>query len=712
VVFVLLALAVGPSGTVAKAAAQGAASPLPATDYTVHTVCAQPQPGHAGCLALRLLPRTSTARAHTHPLGFSRVIPGSVHPLSASEGGDGLRPQDLRGAYFPGEEPDAPASEPQTIALIDAYNDPQAQADLKVYDEEFSLPPCTTENGCFKQVNQNGEAGNLPIPKSKLEMETLDKSCQLTKKGRRSQELCAELWEAQEWAVEISTDIQVAHAVCENCHILLVEAQSAEYSALEVAEQTAVSLGANEISNSWGGREPAGENKAFQHEGVVITASAGDNGYLNWTQAKEGQSYYSGADYPASSPNVVAVGGTRLSLTPQGVWQSERVWNEDPDPQGGNQGAGGGGCSEVFPAPEWQLDVPDWSSVGCEARRAVSDVSADGDPYTGVAVYDSVPYPTEEEGTQTSEVIGWTPIGGTSVASPIIASMFALAGGSHGVAHPAQTLYWHLGTPALHDITVGGNGECDGVYTSCSGSMNPLSALDCGVGVLICNAAAGYDAPTGVGTPNGIAAFTPLTEAQAKQRAEEEAAVKHATEVREAEEAHAARAAREAAEAKQAQEKAEQAEAEKLAAKKIQEAQQAGGHLGGGPNGTANATKNGAGSTSQSGATSNGKSTTIVRLSALRLTHTATIALRRGGLLISALGFSFTISARALVRVRLYREGELGRLAPVGPTLSLLTAKGANRRHLHGRRTLPAGRYVLILTPASGATRRLKLLAG
>src|ERR1019366_4606078 len=98
---------------------------------------------------------------------------------------------------------------------------------------------------------------------------------------------------------------------------------------------------------------------------------------------------------------------------------------------------------------------------------------------------------------------------GTSVASPIIASMVALAGGAHAVAYPAQTLYSHLGSPLLHDVTSGGNGQCDAEYLSCSGSLSPLSPLDCGQGAWICNTTAGYDGPTGVGTPNGIGAFKP-----------------------------------------------------------------------------------------------------------------------------------------------------------------------------------------------------------
>ena len=215
------------------------------------------------------------------------------------------------------------------------------------------------------------------------------------------------------------------------------------------------------------------DSPAFDHPGTVITASAGDDGYLNWTMAAEAEAaeeaYYSGADYPASSPHVVAVGGTRLSLSATGAWKEETVWNDDPRGGEENYGAGGGGCSTQFSAPEWQREVPDWAKVGCgtgaEAKRAVADISADADPYSGIAVYDSVPdYHEEMVGNKVETIntpLGWWPIGGTSVASPIVASMFALAGGSHGVEYPAQTLYEHLGTGLLHAVTSGGNGECD-----------------------------------------------------------------------------------------------------------------------------------------------------------------------------------------------------------------------------------------------------------
>ena len=144
-----------------------ALSPLPRSDYGVHSVCGAPAPGHVACLALELVPETAAARARTHPLAMRTAQ--TIEAGSAAQGAYGLGPQQLRNAYFPGEEPRAPASQPQTIAIVDPYNDLGAEADLRVYDEEFTLPECSAANGCFEQVNQKGEKGNPPFPGSVAE---------------------------------------------------------------------------------------------------------------------------------------------------------------------------------------------------------------------------------------------------------------------------------------------------------------------------------------------------------------------------------------------------------------------------------------------------------------------------------------------------------------------------------------------------------------
>jgi len=594
-------------------AAAGSVAPLPSSAYLTRPACPAPAPGHAGCFAVELVPRSGEARAHTHPLGMT-----SAGPLEASgpkSGAYGLRPEDLRAAYFPGEFAEVPASKPQTIALVDAYNDSQAEADLGLYDKEFGVAACTEANGCFEKVNQRGERGNLPFPTSEAEREAQGAICENPYASKAKREAaCGKVEEAEGWAVEISTDIETAHAICQrNCRIVLVEAESDSYADLEVAEETAVRLGGEkttaadtEVSNSWGGSEPVLESAAFNHPGTVIAAAAGDDGYLNWTGAAEAKAakeeYYAGADYPAASPHVVAVGGTRLALS-SGTWGKETVWNDDPGGGEENYGAGGGGCSAQFEAAKWQREVKDWAKVGCENRRAVADVSADGDPYSGVAVYDSVPDVHEEvvgsEIVVVNTPLYWWPIGGTSVASPIVASMFALAGGSHGVEYPAKTLYEHLESGLLHLVTEGGNGECAGVYTSCSGSMEPLSsrfAFDCGKDVLICNAGPGYDGPTGVGTPDGIGAFQPGSEAAVrKARAEEEAVLTAEAEVRE----------KAAAEAEA--EAAAKLKAEEEAARKAKEGKQVEGSPGENPAPGETGSKGGGSSTTgEAGASGSG----------------------------------------------------------------------------------------------------------
>ena len=347
-----------------------ATSPLPASDYHVRNACRVPSPGRASCLAQELVPATATARARLHPLGMTRTTPLAV-PTPA-EGAYGLRPEDLRDAYFHGEQPEAPASKPQTIALIEAYNDLDAEADLEAYSQAFKskLPkltacssPGAVEAGCFEKVNQEGspETNELPFPRTSAEEKAARKLCEERptepepvtepiKKWEEKEAACAEVEEADGWSLETSLDIEVAHATCQNCRIVLVEAENPSYEALEAAEETAVTLGATEISNSWGGEEPTTDSAAFDHSGIVITAAAGDNGYLNWTEAEEAKTlrepYYAGADYPASSPHVVAVGGTSLSLSenPE-AWQSETVWNDDHSTEEVNNGAGASGCS-------------------------------------------------------------------------------------------------------------------------------------------------------------------------------------------------------------------------------------------------------------------------------------------------------------------------------------------------------------------------------
>jgi hypothetical protein len=394
--------------------------------------CGEPLPGRAACLAMRvLLPGAGgTGQAQPGAAGGATRANERTKPYPGF-----LTPELLHDAYALPDETSESAT--QTIAVVDAYDDPTAEADLAVYDRQFGLPACTAANGCLEKVNQRGDAAPLPRVEGG-------------------------------WASEVSIDVQMAHAICQSCKLLLVETKTEEFSDLGAGVAAAATLGATEISNSYGGTEEPGDvsvaNADYDHPGIVVAASSGDCGYLNTACIHDAV----GANFPADSPSVLSVGGTALSET-AGTWTST-AWEE-----------GGSGCSEVFSAGLWQSAVAGFSATGCGSGRAIADVAAIGDPNTGVDVYDSTP---EEPGAP----IGWGVWGGTSVSSPIVAAEFALAGGADGVSDPAATLYLHAGEAAnLGDVTGGSDGECEGRT--------------------ICRAAAGFDGPTGLGSPVGLGAF-------------------------------------------------------------------------------------------------------------------------------------------------------------------------------------------------------------
>ncbi|MEU5047530.1 putative Ig domain-containing protein [Streptomyces griseorubiginosus] len=365
---------------------------------TTH-LCATPAAGHASCFAQRrtdIKQRLATALAAAAPSGLSPANLHSAYNLP-STGGSGL-----------------------TVAVVDAYNDPNAESDLATYRSQYGLSACTKANGCFKQVSQTGSTTSLP---------TNDTG----------------------WAGEEALDIDMVSAVCPNCNITLVEANSANDTDLGIAENEAVSLGAKVVSNSWGGSEASSQTSEdtsyFKHPGVAITVSAGDSAY--------------GAEYPATSQYVTAVGGTALSTSSNSRGWTESVWKTSS-----TEGTGSG-CSAYDPKPSWQTDT------GC-SKRMEADVSAVADPATGVAVYD------------TYGGSGWAVYGGTSASAPIIAGVYALAGTPGSGDYPAKYPYSHTGN--LYDVTSGNNGSCSPSY--------------------FCTATTGYDGPTGWGTPNGTTAFT------------------------------------------------------------------------------------------------------------------------------------------------------------------------------------------------------------
>ena len=335
-------------------------------------------------------------------------------PLATPSYQSGYNPSDLQSAYGLAAAA-ASAGGTQTVAIVDAYDAPNAEADLGVYRSQFNLGDCTTANGCFKKVNQSGSASPLPPPDAG-------------------------------WAQEISLDLDMVSAICPKCKILLVEGTSASFADLAAAVDRAAAMGATQISNSYGGSEFFSSSYAshYNHPGIDITASSGDSGYSDL-----------GADFPASTPYVTAVGGTHLVHSSNARGWFESVWS-----------GAGSGCSLVYAKPSWQTDS------GC-SDRSVADVAAVADPATGVAVYDS--YPNNGES-------GWFVFGGTSVASPIIAAVDALAGGRSPGTSYGRYAYDHQSE--FFDITGGSNGSCAQTY--------------------LCTGVGGYDGPTGMGTPNSV----------------------------------------------------------------------------------------------------------------------------------------------------------------------------------------------------------------
>jgi subtilase family serine protease len=353
-----------------------------------------------------------SANCHAHVVTDGKGAP------QATTAPRGYGPAQFRGAYgLPGS---APAG--QTIAIVDAYDDPKIAGDLNTYSSQFGLPQCNSSNPCFEKVNQSGSASG-PFPRADAG-----------------------------WSMEIALDVEVAHAVCPNCKILLVEANSNSLGNLAAAVQTAANLGATEISNSYGGSEFSSElsyGAPYSQSGIAVTVSSGDNGYGSF-------------GFPAALSSVITVGGTTLALGAGNTYGSESVW-----------GGAGSGCSLYVTAPSWQ------SFLGaCAGKRGSADVAADADPASGAAVYDSVKYQGRS---------GWMQIGGTSLSSPLIAGVYALAGGLPSGSTGASALYGHLGDGSvLHDVASGSNGSCP---------------------TLMCKGGVGYDGPTGVGTPLGIGAF-------------------------------------------------------------------------------------------------------------------------------------------------------------------------------------------------------------
>ena len=365
----------------------------------------------AGCNVGETSSDETTPLARCHAVGRAdhsgALVQQQDEPLPTS-----LGPAQIQDAYdLPG------GGDGRTVAIVDAFGYDNAESDLAVFRAHYGLPPCTTDNGCFTKIDQRG---GTDFPR-----------------------------EDPGWSIETALDLDAVSSACPGCHLLLVQADDNSSPNLGQAVDTAASRGAVAISNSYGidGELPFESyyDHYYDHPGVAVTVSSGDHGNVQ--------------SYPATSPNVIAVGGTTLTRdksTPRG-WR-ETAWAD-----------GGSGCSLYEPQPEQQQGL----ETGCHGMRATADVAADADSETGLAVYNTLGQD------------GWAQWGGTSLSSPLVAAMYALAGNPVPGSNPATYLYRQ--NISMHDVTEGSDGTCGDVR---------------------CTAGPGWDGPTGVGTPNGVSALT------------------------------------------------------------------------------------------------------------------------------------------------------------------------------------------------------------
>jgi subtilase family serine protease len=383
------------AGLTAQLPGAAAAPTTIAAGKHVAKVCATSTTPHtASCHALKL------------------VDDKGVTPASTTPPATGLTPAGLQSAY----KLTGLNASGRTVAIVDAYGYPNLERDLGVYRAQFGLPACTVANGCLRIIDQTG---GTALPR----------------------------FDAG-WASEQALDVDAVSAAAPDAKIVVVQAKSNSFANLGAAVVTASKQpGVVAISNSYGGGDAADTTYGtyYNHPGIAVTASTGDNGYQ-------------GGSYPASSSYVTAVGGTSLVAASNARGWSESVWS-----------GAGSGCSSYNTA----LAAAASSGTGC-SKRAMADVSAAADPNKGgMAIY----YPTSRT-TST-----WAQFGGTSESAPIIAAVYALSGNTSGYANSLP----YANPGSLFDVTSGSNGTC------------PTSQW--------CNAGTGWDGPTGLGTPNGAGAF-------------------------------------------------------------------------------------------------------------------------------------------------------------------------------------------------------------
>jgi subtilase family serine protease len=403
----------------AARAARISEAPLPAGEGYA---CPVPKPGYVQCQAVYMSGRSAV------PARGARATLDAAPPYT---------PNDLRSAYKL-TSASRTKGRHETIAIVDAFRDPDAAKDLTHYRQFFGLPACTEKSHCLRILNQNGRASHLPA----------------TNAG---------------WAAEETLDLDMVSAICPHCHIVLVEAKNTLTSNMGAAERVAARH-ARFVSNSWSGAPERGDshfNGDFNHKGDVIDFAAGDFGYGDASHR-----FPWGVAYPTELPFVTAVGGTSLvNSASRGRSWTETVWGTRTDSEGGTNS----GCTTEA-RPSWQRRVTR-KLRNCRGRIE-NDVSANANPETGVAIYDTF--------TPASPGLprGWQQWGGTSEATPIITGIYALAGVPARGTYPSSYPYKHV--KDFYDVRIGTNGSC----------AKKVKYL--------CHAERGYDGPTGLGTPIGV----------------------------------------------------------------------------------------------------------------------------------------------------------------------------------------------------------------
>ncbi len=390
---------------------------LAPSQVSIEPECSTPRAGHVGCAADVVVEKANGQPVHpilppSPAAHLTAHISGPLTPQSASTGvaaPSAGSPAYLQQAYDLTWLSQT-AGSGDTVAIVDAGDDPTAASDLNFYRSYWGLPACTSSNGCFRKVNQNGAASPLPGP-------------------------------VNGWEGEISLDLDAVSALCPNCHILLIEANSSAFSDMDQADIEGAALGAKQISDSWAGGAASafGGTYTFAHASVI--AATGDNGYLN--PAVDA--------YPASLPGVTAAGGTTLTAGTSAAAAargfSEAAWS-----------GAGSGCNTYYAKPSYQTDT------GCTGR-SWADVSADANPGTGLYIIDNN---------------NWELFGGTSLATPLVAAFEAVTGIT------TTTPQWpYTDSATLNDPASGSTG-------SCAANIS-----------YICNGRTGYDGPTGAGSISG-----------------------------------------------------------------------------------------------------------------------------------------------------------------------------------------------------------------